>query len=76
MDMAIRSQLHALVERLLKYKRIFVGTDLPDWNAIELVVGSGIDYVASDVFGPYQSGFVPLNEKDELRLKEMKGNKQ
>lgn len=76
MDMVIRSQLHALVEKLLKYKKIIVGSNLADWNAIELVVGSGIDYVASDQFGPYQNGFVPLKEKDEIRLKEMKGNRQ
>ncbi len=75
MDMVIRSQLHALVEKLLKYKKIIVGANLADWNAIELVVGSGIDYVSSDQFGPYQNGFVPLREKDEIRLKEMKGNK-
>lgn len=75
MDMVIRSQLHALVEKLLKYHKIIVGANLSDWNAIELVIGSGIDYVSSDQFGPYQSGFVPLKEKDELRLKEMKGNK-
>lgn len=76
MDMVIRSQLHALVEKLLKYKKIIVGSNLADWNAIELVVGSGIDYVASDQFGLYQNGFVPLKEKDEIRLKEMKGNRQ
>lgn len=75
MDMVIRSQLHALVEKLLKYHKIIVGANLSDWNAIELVIGSGIDYVSSDQFGPYQNGFVPLKEKDELRLKEMKGNK-
>lgn len=75
MDMVIRSQLHALVEKLLKYKKIIVGANLADWNAIELVVGSGIDYVSSDQFGPYQNGFVPLREKDEIRLKEMKGNR-
>ncbi len=73
MDMAIRSQLHALVEKLLKYSKIIVGINLPDWNAIELVVGSGIDYVSSNQFGAYQNGFVPLKEKDELRLNEMKG---
>ncbi len=73
MDMVIRSQLHALVEKLLKYSKIIVGINLPDWNAIELVVGSGIDYVSSNQFGPYQNGFVPLKEKDELRLNEMKG---
>lgn len=75
MDMVIRSQLHALVEKLLKYHKIIVGANLSDWNAIELVVGSGIEYVSSDQFGPYQNGFMPIKEKDELRLKEMKGNK-
>ncbi len=73
MDTIIRSQLHALVEKLLKFSKIIVGINLPDWNAIELVVGSGIDYVSSNQFGPYQNGFLPLKEKDEIRLNEMKG---
>lgn len=73
MDMTIRSQLHALVEKLLKYSKIIVGINLPDWNAIELVVGSGIDYVSSSQFGPYQNGFLPLTEKNEIRLNDMKG---
>lgn len=75
MDTKIRSELHALVEKLLKYKKPIVGSNLMNWNALELVVGSGIDYISSDVFSPYETMFKPLSEKNLSRLKGMKNRK-
>ncbi|MCH4210989.1 MAG: hypothetical protein LKF58_04395 [Bacilli bacterium] len=72
MDTKIRSELHALVEKLLKYNKPIVANSLMSWNAIELVVGSGIVYISSDVFAPYDTMFRPLNEKSEERLVSMK----
>lgn len=73
MDTAIRSQLHALVERLLKYGKTIIATNLADWNAIELVAGSGIDYISSDQFGPYAPSLPDpaFKEKDEMKLREL-----
>jgi hypothetical protein len=68
MDTKIRSQLHALVEKLLKYRKPIIANSLTSWNAIELVVGSGIDYVSSDTFCPYGEMLVPITEKNEARL--------
>jgi len=72
-DTRIRSELHALVERLLCYKKPIIGDDLESWNAIELVVTSGIDYISSDAISPYEVIFHPLNDKVVARIDDMKG---
>ncbi len=71
MDTAIRSELHALVEKLMRFKKPIIGTNLMNWNAIELVVGSKVEYISSDSFAPYETMFKPLNTKNVDRLKEM-----
>lgn len=73
LDTGIRSQLHALVEKLLKYKKPIIGSNLSNWNALELVVGSGIEYISSDVFAPYSASLMPVNEKNENRILILKG---
>ena len=74
LDTAIRSQLHALVEKLLKYKKPIIGSNLSNWNALELVVGSGMECISSDVFAPYSPALAPVNEKNENRILMLKGN--
>lgn len=71
MDTAIRSELHALVERLIRYKKPIIGTNLMNWNAIELVVGSKLEYISSDSFAPYEAMFKPINSKSIARIKGM-----
>lgn len=71
MDTAIRSELHALVEKLMRYKKPIIGTNLMNWNAIELVVGSKLEYISSDAFAPYETMFKPLNRKNVDRINEM-----
>lgn len=68
LDTRIRSQLHSLVEKLLKYKKPIIASSLKNWNSLELVVGSGITYISSDVFAPFNEMLVPVNEKNEKRL--------
>lgn len=74
-DTRVRSALHALVERLLKYKKPIIGSNLMGWNAIELVVGSGIDYITSDIFAPYDTMFRPVTSKSVDKIKMMKQRK-
>lgn len=71
MDTAIRSELHALVEKLMRYKKPIIGINLMNWNAIELVVGSKVEYISSDAFAPYEMMFKPLNTKNVDRIKGM-----
>ena len=73
MDATIRSQLHALVERLIKFKKPIIASDLKNWDSIELVVSSGIDYISCDIFAPFSREIVEVNEKHETRVLEMKG---
>jgi hypothetical protein len=71
LDTKIRSELHALVEKLLKYKKPIIGSNLMDWNSIELVVGSGIDYISSDVFAPYDPMLKPITAKNAEKIRLM-----
>jgi hypothetical protein len=75
MDTKIRVELHALVEKLLHYNKPIIANSLMSWNAIELVVSSGIAYVSSDVFAPYDAMFRPLNDRNLDRMKAMKERK-
>jgi len=75
MDTKIRVELHALVEKLLHYNKPIVANSLMSWTALELVVSSGISYISSDVFAPYDAMFRPLNEKNLDRVKAMKERK-
>lgn len=75
MDTQIRSQLHALVERLLKYKKPIVGNYLFNWNAIELVVGSGIQYLSSEAIAPFDQMLKPLGNKVHEKLKVLQERK-
>jgi hypothetical protein len=75
MDTKIRSELHALVEKLLKYGRPIIANSVMSWNAIELLVGSGLSYLSSDVFAPYETIFKPLNDKNVERIAQMKERK-
>ncbi len=75
MDTSIRSELHALVGKLTRYKKPIVGINLMNWNAIELVVGSKLEYISSDCFAPYETMFKPLNSKNVERVKEMVNRK-
>lgn len=74
MDATIRSQLHALVEKLIKYKKPIIASNLKNWNAIELIVGSGIDYVTADIFAPYSTMLQAVSDKHETRIFDMKGS--
>lgn len=69
LDTEIRSRLHALVERLLKYKKPIIANNLPTWNALELVIGSGLEYFSSDAFAPFHPMLKPINEKILAKLK-------
>jgi hypothetical protein len=75
LDTKIRVELHALVEKLLHYNKPIIANSLMSWNALELVVSSGIAYVSSDIFAPYDAMFRPINDKALDRLKAMKERK-
>ena len=68
----MRSDLHASAEKLLRYKKPIIASSLENWNAIELVYNSGIDYISSEAIAPYSPLFIPLSEKTVDTLKNLK----
>ena len=71
MDTQIRSQLHALVEKLLKYGKPIIATDIEGWASIELLVRSGLKYISSESFAPFDQMILPVPQKSIKRVKDM-----
>ncbi len=72
MDARIRSQLHSLVEKLLKYHKPIIASDVNGWPALDLLVKSGLRYVSSDVIAPYDVMMNPIPPHNAKRIKDMK----
>lgn len=72
MDTLVRSQLHALVEKLLKYDKPIIATDIEGWASIELLVRSGLDLISAESFSPYDQMILPLPAKSVKRINDMK----
>lgn len=73
MNQKVRSELHALVERILKFKKPIIANSLMSWPSLELVIRSGIPIFSSDIFAGYDPMIKPINEKALKRLQDMKG---
>ncbi len=74
-DARIRSELHVLVEGLLKYKKPIIATNLTTWNIVEMVVRSDINLISSDMVAPYEKMMKPLPAKSVAKLQFMKEGK-
>ncbi len=67
----IRLSLYALIESLLKYNRPIIATDLESWQAVELIIKSGISYVSSDVISPSNDMLLPVDRKKMEKVVQM-----
>ena len=67
-DMKIRSRLHALVEKLLRYKKPIIATEVGTWNTLELLYRSGLDYVSGNPIGMYETMVKPIADKTKKKL--------
>ena len=68
----LRSHLHTLVEKLLKYEKPIIASDFEGWPAVELMVGSGLEYISSEAVAPYDVMMNPINPKTARRIRDMK----
>ncbi|MCR5185326.1 MAG: hypothetical protein K6C32_04545 [Bacilli bacterium] len=73
-DNRIRLSIHTLIEQLLKYKKPIVATDLDSWQAIELIIKSGITIVSSDIISPSNDMLLPIEKKKMEKLVTMDDN--
>ena len=67
-DNRIRLSIHTLIEQLLKYNKTIIATDLDGWQAIELIIKSGITIVSSDTISPSNDMLLPLEKKKLEKL--------
>ena len=67
----IRLSLYALIESLLKYNRPIVATDLEGWQAVELIIKSGIRYISSDAVSPSNDMLLPVEKKKMEKVASM-----
>ena len=65
----IRLSIHTLVEQLLKYKKPIIANGVEGWQAIELVINSGIEYISSENISPSSPLLLPLDKRRIERLK-------
>ena len=59
----IRLSIHSLIESLLKYHRPIIATDLEGWQAIELIIKSGVNIVSSETISSSNDMLLPLEKK-------------
>ena len=59
----IRLSIHSLIESLLKYHRPIIATDLEGWQAIELIIKSGVSIVSSETISSSNDMLLPLDKK-------------
>ena len=64
-----RLSIHTLAEQLLKYKKPIIANGVEGWQAIELIVNSGIEYISSETLSPSSPLILPLDKKRLERLK-------
>ena len=70
----IRLSIHSLIESLLKYHRPIIATDLEGWQAIELIIKSGVNIVSSEIISPSNDMLLPIEKKKVDKLIAMDDN--
>jgi hypothetical protein len=64
----VRLSIHSLIESLLKYHRPIIATDLEGWQAIELIIKSGVSIVSSETISSSNDMLLPLDRKKIEKL--------
>jgi len=70
-DKIISFSLRILIESLLKYKKPIIATSIPSWKKVELMVISGLQYVASDSIARYSEYLLPISRKKIEKIVEI-----
>ena len=73
-DNRVRLSIHTLIEQLLRYSQPIIATDLEGWQAVELILKSGISIVSSEVISPSNDMLLPVEKKKVQKLHGMYEN--
>ena len=60
-----------LIEKLLRYHKPIIATNIPSWALVEYVIKLGVEIVSSEAISPSDENVLPLNKKTILKLKNM-----
>lgn len=69
----VRLSISVLIEKLLKYGKPIVATDLEGWQAVELIVKSGVNLVSSEAISSSNDMLLPLDKKKKEKLAALAG---
>ena len=72
----VRLSIHSLIESLLKYHRPIIATDLEGWQAIELIIKSGVSIVSSETISSSNDMLLPLDRKKIEKLMTMDNSRR
>ncbi len=64
-----RQFLYTLCEKLVRYKKPIIATDLDNWNSIELMTKSGINMLSSNVISESDEMVLPFDRKKIPKIK-------
>ena len=70
----VRLSIHTLIEQLMKYNQPIIATDLEGWQAVELIIKSGISVVSSEAISPSNDMLLPVERKKVEKLHQMYEN--
>ena len=61
-------------KQLLKFKKPIIATDLEGWQAIELIIKSGVNYISSEAVAASNDMLLPVDKKKMDKLVQMNAN--
>ena len=73
-DSRVRLSIHTLIEQLLQFSQPIIATDLEGWQAVELIIKSGIFVVSSEAISPSNDMLLPVERKKVAKLNDMYNN--
>lgn len=70
----VRVSIHNLIEQLLKYHKPIIVTDLEGWQAIELIIKSGITLVSSETIIASNDMIIDIDKRKMTKLETISKN--
>lgn len=60
-----------LIEKLLRYNKPIVATNIPNWELVGYIIKLGVELVSSEAISPSSENVLPLSKKSLTKLKSM-----
>ncbi len=70
----VRLSIHTLIESLMKFNQPIIATDLEGWQAVELIIKSGVSIVSCEAISPSNDMLLPVEKKKIVKLHQMYEN--